>query len=270
MIADCAELLDPRGGRSECIDAIGRQRRRKLQKGEGGAPDKARAVSLYRRGCELGAGAACAQAAVAYRDGAAVPRNIELAATSAKKGCDRGDKASCELFKQLSTVADSGGAGMTAEVRQLQEQCDAGTTNSCFELGLRHDEGKGVAVDKIKAAAIYKTLCEKGDLRACHNYGIMLVDGEGIPRNVNLGIRLLDLGCGKGLTKSCEVLVSKLNKACLANNADACTLVGRFLIKGDKGLEVNLIKGVEYLRRGCKLGDKDGCEDLHKLGLEPN
>ena len=38
-------------------------------------------------------------------------------------------------------------------------------------------------------------------------------------------------------------------------------------IKGEKGLETNVTKGVDYLRRGCSAGDKDGCEDVRQLGL---
>jgi hypothetical protein len=99
----------------------------------------------------------------------------------------------------------------------------------------------------------------------------MQIDGEGIPRNVGNGFRLLDQACTKGLKKSCEVLVGKLSRACTqGKDADACTVMGRFLIKGDKGMESNIAKGVEFLRQGCRLGDKDGCEDLKKLGLEPN
>lgn len=239
-----------------------------LGKGEGGPADKARGVSLHRRACELGAGPACAKAAVAYRDGTAVPKSPELAATSARKGCDKGDSASCALFKELATVEGSGGAGMTAEAKQAMDQCEAGNGSACFDLGLRYDDGKGLKVDKTKAAAMYKISCEKGDSRACHNFGVMLIDGEGVPRSIVAGLKVLDLLCQKGQSKSCDVLVSKLNKACLADEPSSCTLVGRFLLQGEKGLEVNLVKGVEYLRRACRLGSNDGCEDLRKLGLE--
>lgn len=239
-----------------------------LVKGEGGPADGARGVSLHRRACELGAGAACVKSAVAYRDGASVARSPELAAAQARRGCEKGDSASCALFKELATVADSGGAGMTAEAKLVMDQCEGGSGNACFDLALRYDDGKGLKVDKTRAAAMYKVSCEKGDSRACHNFGVMLIDGEGVPRSIVAGLKVLDLLCNKGQSKSCDVLVSKLNKACLADEPASCTLVGRFLLQGEKGLEINLVKGVDYLRRGCRLGSKDGCEDLRKLGLE--
>ena len=43
--------------------------------------------------------------------------------------------------------------------------------------------------------------------------------------------------------------------------------IGRLYIKGDRGLETNVTKGVEYLQKGCTAGDKDGCDDLRRLGL---
>ncbi|MBL9003886.1 MAG: sel1 repeat family protein [Myxococcales bacterium] len=240
-----------------------------LTKGEGGPVDKTHAVDYYKKGCEFGDNTACTKGAVAYRDGAGVPKDMEKALALSKIGCDRNEKDACELQKALATTPDAN--GLTAEVKGLIEGCDAGNADSCFEAGVRFDDGKGVPQNKERAAVAYKVACEKGDLRGCHNLGVMQIDGEGIPRNVGTGFRNLDQACTKGLKKSCEVLVGKLNRACTqANDADACTVMGRFLIKGEKGMESNITKGVDFLRRGCRLGDKDGCEDLRKLGLDPN
>ena len=239
-----------------------------LYKGEGGPIDKVHAVDFYKKGCDFGDNTACSKGAIAYRDGAGIPKDMEKALAMSKVGCDRNDKDACELQKSLSTTPDQ--SGLTAEVRQLIEGCDGGNADSCFEAGVRFDDGKGVPTNKERAAVAYKVACEKGDLRGCHNLGVMQIDAEGIPRDVGSGFRLLDKACTNGQAKSCQVLVGKLNRACTqANDADACTVMGRFLIKGEKGMESNITKGVEYLRRGCRLGDKDGCEDLKKLGLDP-
>jgi TPR repeat protein len=241
------------------------------QRGEGGTVDKVQSVVLYKKGCELGDTTACAKAAAAYRDGQGVATDLAVAAQLAKRGCDKDDKDACEIYKQLESQSGSStdGSGLSAEVRQLAQSCDTGNAEACFEAGLRFDEARGVPIDKSKAAMAYKAACEKDDLRGCHNLGVMLIDGEGIPRNVGNGFSLLNRACDKGQRKSCEVMVGKLTKACAGTDADACTILGRFHIKGDKGLESNLSKGVEFLRRGCKLGDKDGCDDLRKLGIAP-
>lgn len=240
------------------------------QKGEGGTVSKPRAVELFKKGCELGDTTACTKAANAYREGAGTSVDLVTAVKLAKRGCAKDDKESCTLYKEIAALPGSGGAsGATAEVSQLGENCDGGNADACFELGTRFDEGKGITQDKAKAAVAYKAACDKNDLRGCHNLGVMLIEGEGIPRNVGNGFKMLNQSCDKGQRKSCEVMLGKLNKACLDNDADACTVMGRFFIKGEKGLDANITKGVDYLRRGCKLGDKDGCDDLRKLGLDP-
>jgi len=240
-----------------------------LQKGEGGAVNRPAAVALFRKGCELGDAQACGQAALAYRDGQGIVTNLVAATKLAKRGCEKEDKAACTLYKQLAVLPGSGGAGgLTAEMSQLGEDCEGGSADACFELATRFDDGRGVSQDKPKAALAYKASCDKGDLRGCHNFGVMLIDGEGIPRNIGSGLKMLNQACDKGQRKSCEVLLGKLTKACTQNDADACTVMGRFYIKGDKGLDSNIRKGVDFLRRGCQLGDKDGCDDLHQLGLD--
>lgn len=241
------------------------------QKGEGGDVSKPRAVELFKKGCELGDTTACTKAATAYREGQGTSADLVVAVKMARRGCDKEDKEACALYKQFAALPGSGGAGgLTAEVGQLGESCEGGNADACFELGTRYDEGKGTGTDKPKAALAYKNACDKSDLRGCHNLGVMLIEGEGIPRNVGNGFKLLNQACDKGQKKSCEVMLGKLNKACNDNDADACTVMGRFFIKGEKGLESNITKGVDYLRRGCKLGDKDGCDDLRKLGLDPS
>jgi TPR repeat protein len=241
------------------------------QKGEGGPVNKVLSIDLYRRGCELGFPKGCGRAAVAYRNGAGVERDLVLATKLARQGCDKEDRDACEQYKQLSVMPGSGGVnGLTAEVQKLADSCDAGSADACFEVAMRYDDGKGVGQDKQKAATAYKSCCDKGDMRGCHNLGVMLIDGEGIPRDLGNGLKLINQACEKGQHRSCEVLVARLERACTQEDADACTVIGSFFIKGEKGLDANINKGVDYLRRGCKLGDKDGCDLLRKLGLDPN
>lgn len=239
------------------------------QHGEGGDIEKSKAAGLYKKACELGDAVSCGKGAAAYRDAQGTAADLAVAAELAKRGCEKDDKDSCELAKQLGS-RPAAGDGLTPELRQLAQSCDLGASDACFQVGVIFDEGKGIAADKNKAAIAYKAACEKSHDRGCHRLGVMLVNGEGITRDIAAGIRLLNQGCDKGLRQSCEVMLSGLNSACVEDNdADACTLMGRFFVTADKGLPKDMTKGVAYLRRGCKLGDKDGCNDLKKLGLEP-
>ena len=73
--------------------------------------------------------------------------------------------------------------------------------------------------------------------------------------------------CESGQRPSCEQMIKTLSLLCSRNDGAACTILGRLYIKGDRGLETNVTKGVEYLQKGCTAGDKDGCDDLRRLGL---
>lgn len=239
------------------------------QKGEGGDINKTSALTHFAKGCELGDNTACGKATLAYRDGVGTAKDMGKAVAMADLGCKRQDKEICQLYEQLAD--EPGDGGFSFRTRGFMAGCEKGVAESCFSLGLRFDEGKGAPQDKPKAAASYKMACDKNDLRGCHNLGVMLLDAEGIPKNVGMGYQLLDRSCSGGLKKSCEQMLLRLNRACQNDrDADACTVLGRFFIKGDKGLEANITKGVELLKRGCQLGDKDGCDDLRKLGLDPS
>jgi len=254
-------------GSAECCSQLGYM----LGKGEGGPIDKLRGLDLSRRGCELGERTACRRTAESYLEGSVTIKCQELAFAYAKLGCDRDDKASCVLFKQLggkpsllAGQASATGSDLVGLIQACEQQNEA---RSCFAVGERFDKGMGTEVNKDKAAASYRLACTKGDMRGCHNLGIMMINAEGIPADRPGGLMLLNKACDSGQRQSCDQMVKLLGMLCGRNDGDACTILGRIYIKGDKGLETNVTKGIEHLRRGCSAGDKDGCDDLRKLGL---
>ena len=121
---------------------------------------------------------------------------------------------------------------MTVEggVGLIQQQNDA---RACFAVGERFDKGDGTEINKEKAAASYRFACQKGDVRGCHNLGVMMINAEGIPLDRNGGLLLLDKSCDAGQRPSCEQMVKLLTVLCSRNNGDACTILGRSYIKGD-------------------------------------
>lgn len=238
-------------------------------RGEGGPPDPQRGVELWRRACELGDALSCRKTAEGYVDGSVGVKSRDLAFAYAKQGCERGDKPSCGLWKQLG-----GKPPPSPEVVRLMTEITAacerkGDAKACFALGEIFDQGLESEVNKEKAAQHYRTACEKGEPRGCHQLGVMMIMGEGIPQTPARGLVFLSRACDAKLPQSCEQLLKVLTLQCNRTepDADACTVLGRLHIKGDRGIETNVIKGVEYLRRGCRGGDSDGCEDLRRLGL---
>lgn len=240
-----------------------------LLRGEGGAVDAQRGVELWRRACELGDGQSCRKTAEGYVDGSVSMKSRDLAFAYAKQGCEQKDKPSCALWKQLG-----GRPPVSPELLKLMADITAACERkndgkACFALGEIFDQGLETEVNKEKAAQNYRAACEKGEPRGCHQLGVMMIMGEGIPTAPARGLVFLSKACDAKLQPSCEQLLKVLTIQCGRSepDADACTVLGRLHIKGERGIEMNIVKGVEYLRRGCGGGDSDGCEDLRRLGL---
>jgi len=238
-------------------------------RGEGGPLDGQRGVDLWRRACELGDGLSCRKTAEGYVDGSVGVKSRDLAHAYAKQGCERGDKPSCAIWKQLG-----GKPPPSPEVVKLMTEITAacerkGDAKACFALGEIFDQGLESEVNKEKAAQNYRTACEKGEPRGCHQLGVMMIMGEGIPPAPARGLAFLSRACDAKLLPSCDQLLKVLTIQCNRTepDADACTVLGRLHLKGERGIDTNIIKGVEYLRPGCRGGDNDGCEDLRRLGL---
>ena len=164
-------------------------------------------------------------------------------------------------------MLDGSAPASPGEVSELIKACKDGNADACFSAAVRFDEGKGVPVNKQEAATGYRIACEKGDPRGCHNLGIMLIDGEGIPKNLDQGIKNLNSACERGLKRSCDALVGIMDRECQRGNADACTILGGWVLRGKNGLETNVPRGVGLLRKGCQMGDKDACDVLHQLNV---
>lgn len=239
------------------------------QSGEGGPIDAQAHLDYRRRACELAHGLACRKLAEHYADATSGNRSPDLAFAYAKAGCEHGEKTACELWKKLG-----GRPEPPPEVIRLLEQVVLGCerkndARACFALGEIADQGKAGEVNKAKAAHYYNLACDKGDVRGCHQLGVMLINGEGIPPAPSKGFMLLSKACDGNLRPSCNQLLKFLTMACMRPrpDADACTVLGRLYVKGERGVDMNIPKGVDALRRGCRAGDNDGCEDLRRLGL---
>lgn len=239
-----------------------------LDKGEGGERDKVLAVELWRHSCELGDGVSCSKTAESYMTGSVGIKNNDIAFAYAKTGCEQRDERSCVLWKKLGGTPRVLVAPVGSELASLISACEQqNDSRACFTVGERFDKGDGAEQNKEKAAASYRFACQKGDMRGCHNLGVMMINAEGIPADRPGGLLLLNKSCDSGQRASCDQMVRLLTVLCGRSDGDACTILGRLYIKGDKGLETNVTKGLEYLRRGCSAGDKDGCEDVKRLGL---
>jgi TPR repeat protein len=140
-------------------------------------------------------------------------------------------------------------------------------------------EGRGIAcVTRMLSEA-----CDGGDVRACGFAGRLWLDGKGLEKDVDRGLKLLGLACDGGVALSCLVAARflgaasgadssgddsdaqhrfEMQYACLAGQGEACMQVGLFFKLGDSGFPQDDARAVVAYGRGCNLGDSRACNNL--------
>ena len=79
-----------------------------------------------------------------------------------------------------------------------------GEPRGCSNLGLLHEMGRGVAVNKGKAAVLYERACEGGIAEACVNLGGLLQTGDGVAVDKKRANALYGRACEAGVVEACE------------------------------------------------------------------
>ena len=67
---------------------------------------------------------------------------------------------------------------------EMQKKAAGGDVRACYILGLMHEQGVGVAQDKVQAALCYRKAAEQGQVRAQYRLGSLYYHGQGVPRDL--------------------------------------------------------------------------------------
>lgn len=60
------------------------------------------------------------------------------------------------------------------DLQKLQQRCDSGDAEGCFNLGLMYDEGKVVPKDNRKAVELYRKACYGDNMAGYNNLGVII------------------------------------------------------------------------------------------------
>jgi hypothetical protein len=134
--------------------------------------------------------------------------------------------------------ASSSGSGFlesNAEAATLPEQCGRGDANACANLGMSLED-----TAPLDAAVRYQQACRLGSATGCNNWGTMLFEGQGIPRDRGQAADLFVKACG---------LKHKL--ACANLSA---------IYAGGLGVKRSRTLAAIYKKKACQLGDADSCD----------
>src|SRR5262249_48928074 len=118
--------------------------------------DRPRALSLYRRGCSLRNGKACAHLGMYYLRGEIVPRDLNRAAEHFEQSCNMGVPLGCY---NLGTLFDSAASPFLREdfarAAELYQKSCGGEPRACANLGVLHEHGRGVPRDLAKSVELF-------------------------------------------------------------------------------------------------------------------
>jgi TPR repeat protein len=204
------------------------------------------ALDYARRGCdELKTAEACPAMAMALQRGAGTADEQARIGAIIDTACGKGVDEGCRLKAQRLFYDSSDPASQTAAIPLFDKACAARSAWGCSGLADAYENGRGVAKDRSKAMAYAKTGCTQGRgdrLEVCRQHGMHLTYSQ----------NKADLNAGEQF----------LNTACMANNSDACVYLGKLGLRDRQGATTTMLEGLYYERRGCDLGNSEGCDEL--------
>lgn len=241
------------------------------------AKDLAAAIPLYAKGCDFGHGESCNDLGVAYARGEGVAPDEGKATALYDRACKLEVVLGCFNLGHLYTRTNK----LPEALPLLQSACDQKLAEGCFELGLLALRGKGVEEDAAKALELFKRACEqeqKPSLQACGAIGVVYDNGgKGVPVDRVKAAQYLTAACDKNLFEACKnlgILVrgNKVNgtppaaanalfeKACNGNDGAGCNELG-LAYERATNVPKDLGKAASLYQRACELEEPMGCSN---------
>jgi len=162
---------------------------------------------------------------------------------------DAGDKRSDAKAVVTGAMPAEGGRVLTCPVAQealdqrpkLEQWCEEGRREPCFELGEMYRDGVGVDQDEAEARRRFARACTLGDPRGCFEQGMLTAPGT-----TGEGSRdeLVGRACGGDVGEACLAMaLANWTVRTVSRTEDRTT-------------------APEWLRRACDRGDDRGCAML--------
>lgn len=165
------------------------------------------------------------------------------------------------------------------DLATLQSECDSDNFESCADLGLLYDEGKGVKKDYAKAMELYQKACDNGNALGCRKMGKLYEDGSGVKKDLNKAVESYEKACegssaeclnigilyyyGTGVKQDYKKAFELFERSCTAGNPRGCRGLGRLYDKG-LGVEIDKNEALKYYEMACD-GEDSLCFDLGLL-----
>lgn len=173
------------------------------------------AVKYYKKAIELGIPNAYRNLALCYHEG---------------KGVKKDEKKAKELLAKASELGVEDAGEIQSSINNEEDNRLIDEANKDFKPG-----SKNIA----KAVRVYKTLAEKGNPRAQHNYAIAYLNGWGVNKNIAEAVKWLSTSADNGFALACLSLAELYTDGTLNKNFE---LAKSYI---DKATEIGLDKSAE-------------------------
>ncbi|MFT3711181.1 MAG: tetratricopeptide repeat protein [Archangium sp.] len=247
-----------------------------LADGKGVEGDFVAALPFFEQACTGEFGAGCQNVGNAYRDAHGVEQNFATAEEWYAKGCELKDPGACNEQGVLLNDEDRTDEAREKAGKLWARACELKSAHGCSNLGHRLlKTDPAAAVDPLDDA------CNGGRTRACESLGLLLyTGGEGVPKNLTEARRVFARGCEEGHVNSCvnegimqmegeggpvdlDEAVENLRTACDAKDEKGCARLGLALAPSDPAAAKPL------LTTACKEHKFQlACDELKKLGKD--
>ena len=133
-----------------------------------------------------------------------------------------------------------GSANSSAKNAAYATECAKGVARSCNWLGLAYHNGNGVPKDRTMALKLFNKGCTLGYAISCGNAGNAHKDGWGTPKDAREAVRMYTVGCDKKHDHSCNEL-------------------GLMYHFGRGGLTQNRSQALRLFEKACNFGNGVSC-----------
>ncbi|WP_220271740.1 MULTISPECIES: tetratricopeptide repeat protein [unclassified Helicobacter] len=99
----------------------------------------------------------------------------------------------------------------TNEPHLLEEKCNEGDAESCFNLGNSYYDGENIKQDYAKAVGYYQKACDGGNATGCLTLGALFYIGINVKQDYKQAKEYYGKACDLGYQNGCEAY-KELNK----------------------------------------------------------
>ncbi|MCC6553066.1 MAG: sel1 repeat family protein [Polyangiaceae bacterium] len=229
-----------------------------------------KAEEMYNKGCQAGNGWICWNVSDWYlRDGslAVFPKDPARAMSLVRRGCDLGYGPSCSTLARHMIEGKHTTKDVPAALALLQRACDGGRWEDCETIGNIYRDGQGLTKNPVLAIASYSRACDLGGARACNSAGVLYAKGDGLPKDPAKARELYTRGCHDKMIgwDACKSLGEAFEKGLggpkdMAKAAEiyelgcmngACLRAGQIWEKGE-GVKADPDRAIAAYGKGCK------------------